>query len=162
MSNSIPPLPHSASNVPAFDASEKDKAYAAGWFDSRGFFRMSVSDGRTPRLTVHIQAGRTNPAFFFDRWGGKIGVNQSKRLVVAPSQNVSVIGVRSWQIGRLPAKNFLLDILPFLHTRQPQVELCLRFIQLSVEEDPKPWREELKVLARRIRSENTKTVTWSD
>lgn len=162
MSNLTQNLQPAALNVPQIAASAEDKAYAAGWFDARGYFRMSVSDGRTPRMTIHIQAGRANPAFFFDRWGGKLGVNQGTLFVVPGKSSRSSNGVKSWQIARLPAKNFLLDIAPYCLNRGYQIKLALEFIKYAVENDPKPNRQYLTELAKRIRVENVNSMAWTD
>lgn len=162
MSNLTQNLQPAALNVPQIAASAEDKAYAAGWFDARGYFRMSVSEGRTPRMTIHIQAGRANPAFFFDRWGGKLGVNQGTLFVVPGKSSRSSNGVKSWQIARLPAKNFLLDIAPYCLNRGHQIHLALEFIKYSVECDPKPNRQYLTELAKRIRVENVSAMAWTD
>ena len=151
------------SDPPSVAPSEWDRSYAAGWFDSRGYIRMSTSQGRAPRLTLHIQSGRCNPIFFFERWGGKYAINAGKLLQKKKSIQ-SVNGVCSWQISRLPAKKFLDDIAPYAPFRAKQIAAAQEF--LSVLEatcmDKKEQREKLTKLAEQIRLIGIETATWTD
>lgn len=152
-----------------------DRAYAAGWFDGRGFIRTSLSVGRTPRLTVHIQAGKVHPKFFQDRWGGTTNVNRGKvmtqggpayNLHVAQGRTIAGVfnGVRSWSVSGLPALNFLNDIEPYVRVRRRELDLCRHFLRTKHEYliPKKLLLKTLQSVVEEIRKEAAIKTVWTD
>jgi hypothetical protein len=119
--------------------SEADKAYAAGWFEGRGYIRIGCQKRRTPRLTVYIYAPLTQTEWFEKRWGGKATMQRTNVKVYGNSSALSgqlwrqAGGGCPWTVDRLNAKQFLEDIRPYLTTRTKFVDLSLEFLARVVE-----------------------------
>jgi hypothetical protein len=123
--------------------SDTDKAYAAGWFEGRGYIRIGCQKGRTPRLTVYIHAPYNQNDWFMQRWGGKTTVQRTNVKVYGNSSQLSgqlwrqAGGGIPWTIDRLLAKQFLEDILPYLTTRQRFAQLSYEFLERVVDRGEK-------------------------
>jgi len=127
------------------DIKESEIAYTAGWFDSRGFARVSCQKGRMPRLLICIRTADSGLRWLQARWGGTChataGYVTSKRYVP---------GYSSWVVKRHEAKRFLCDVRPHLQLRRPLADQCVHFLTRVVEEGERS-NDSLNALVEDIR-----------
>lgn len=110
---------------------EAELAYTGGWFDSRGFARVSCQKGRTPRLMVCIRTADSGLTWLKDRWGGTSHETSGK---VSPHSKILYPGYKSWVVKKLEARRFLSDVHPYLQLRGELALLCINFITRVVDD----------------------------
>lgn len=91
------------------DKTEAEKAYAAGYFEGRGYIRIGCQKGRRPRLTVLLRANDSRLRWFIDRWGGAPSYVRSQY-----TKKTYMQGGVNWSLTRICARDFLQDILPYI------------------------------------------------
>jgi hypothetical protein len=129
------------------DIKEAEVAYTAGWFDSRGFARVSCTKGRTPTLLICIRTAESGLTWLKDRWGGTSHMTSGS---VSKHSKIQYPGYTSWVVKKLEARRFLLDISPYLQLRRPLAEKCVNFITRVVD-DGERSNPDLNVLVESIR-----------
>lgn len=128
-------------------------AYAAGWFEGRGYARVGCQKGRTPRLTVYIRMPPHRADWFKTAFPGST-VFSVKSEITWPgglgSPTTKTEGGYNWAIARIPAQQFLQGILPYLQYRKDFVTYCIEFIERVVVNGER-FNDDLAALVQKIR-----------
>lgn len=114
------------------DIPELDKAFAAGWFEGRGYIRIGCQKGRKPRLTAYISMPSAQAPWFMERWSGRCNQQKSNFVAVSTTVYRTAGGGYSWSAERLDAFHFLNDIAPYVTTRKEFVKLSIEFIDRTI------------------------------
>lgn len=113
--------------------SDTQWAYAAGWFEARGYIRIGCQLGRTPRLTVYIQMPEQRSDWFKEAFPGSTVYLMKSTLIHHKGGKMHAIsGNHRWSIARLPALEFLRGIQPYLQYRKDFVAKGIDFIERVV------------------------------
>lgn len=118
--------------------SDVEWAYAAGWFEARGYIRIGCQKGRTPRLTVYVQMPPKRASWFQEMFPGS-AIYQLRSHVVPNGHTVKYteVGNFRWAVSRLLARDFLVGIRPYLRHRCDFVDKSLEFLDRVVVKDEK-------------------------
>lgn len=121
------PVPES---LHCFTATEADKAYAGGYFEGRGYFKITMHGGKGggPRVRVAVNVHHSQALWFVERWGGKL-----QRYNAGATTGVNTLTRYghlwcTWSLTFDDAKRFLIDIAPFLHRKAKAAKLCACYL----------------------------------
>lgn len=135
---------------------ETEKAYIAGLFDGEGSVVIGVSTRKRLDGTTYpdhwLQIGITNTnrdilEWLLDKVGGHISTN---------SRTDHQKKCWAWRVMSKEAREFLVNILPYLHIKKKQAELGILFQDnksYSADRKARMLTEEMLVFRENVRSE---------
>ncbi len=111
---------------------ETDKSYAAGYFEARGYFKITLSGGRKggPRVRVVANIHHKQAVWFVERWGGTLqryAASASPQAIPSALTQVGHLWCM-WVLSFDDAKVFLEDIYPYLQRKGKAAKLCAVFL----------------------------------
>jgi hypothetical protein len=110
---------------------EADKAYAAGYFEGRGYFRITMNGGRSdgPRIRCVVNIHHSQAVWFVERWGGTLQKHTAGNTGSTASTLTRYAAYWcSWTLSLDDAKKFLVDILPYLQRKDRVAKVSAAYL----------------------------------